>query len=519
MSIPASKDTLHTLSQNIKGTMKEVQNILPTLIELEKRATNNTGSKGTISSLIAHVQNLLLGSYFIIIEIASLVRNLIDTDNDYEKRFYIRWLNHSLFEGYIFFCKKNKEDIDGVWLQTKSEISELKNSSLDNYIKPIDDTLENIKQNYCDWKLRNATAHFSNPLDEYKNLLMFCGNEEKMAQGASSFMSLHMKISQFCTILIAILQNILPKQDFAAKIIVNRNKTNSIIAFINNKVFEACNGNEQLHLVLNKTLDNCTKELNNCDKYITTISRIDAFTLSQSIKFKQREMLPMLHQLCLIRMTIAFMKGDLVCSVKSYLHSEDNIERASNLRRINLAETAILTKLYGYNESKRALSLWAKLQEYNNDSFDQETCKIELELKNITGEFNSHKRNLDTHYREGEKLNIVERYEEYGQMIHEEELLRCTKLINLCNDIDVYTVYVIDSYKKNLDIELENDKKRRFDMSKRLHNLINQSENSEENKDTLRRILDQKEKQIDDMFEELPSSTKEAIEKRDKNNL
>jgi hypothetical protein len=141
---------------------------------------------------------------------------------------------------------------------------------------------------------------------------------------------------------------------------------------------------------LNKTLDNCTKELNNCDKYITTISRIDAFTLSQSIKLKQREMLPVLHQLCLIRMTIAFMKGDLTCSVKSYLHSEDNMERASNLRRINLVETAIITKLYGYNKSNIALSLWTKLQEYNNGSFDQdqETCKIELELKNITGGFN-----------------------------------------------------------------------------------------------------------------------------------
>ncbi len=517
MSIPASKHTLQTLSQNIKGTMKEVQNILPILVELEKCATNNTGSKGTISSLIAHIQDLLLGSYFIIIEIASLVRNLIDTDNDYEKRFYIRWLSHSLFEGYVFFCKKDKENIDGVWLQTKSEISELKNSSLDNYIKQIDDTLENIKQNYCDRKLRNATAHFNNPLDEYKNLLMFCGNEEKMAQGASSFMALHMKIYQFCTKLIAIVHNILPKQDFAAKIIVNRNKTNSIIAFINNKVFEACNGNEQLHLVLNNTLHNCTKELNNYYKYITT--KIDISPLSQSIKLKLREMLPVLHQLCLIRMTIAFMKGDLACSVKSYLHSEDNMERASNLRRINLVETAIITKLYGYNKSNRALSLWAKLQEYNHDSVDQETSKIELELKNITGEFNSHKRNLDTHYREREKLNIVERYEEYGQMIHKKELLRCTKLINLCNDIGVYTVYVINSYKKNLDLELENDKKRRFDMFKRLHNLINQSENSEENKDTLRRILDQKEKQIDDMFEELPSSTKEAIEKRDKNNL
>ena len=32
MSIPASKHTLQTLSQNIKGAMKEVQNILPIIL-------------------------------------------------------------------------------------------------------------------------------------------------------------------------------------------------------------------------------------------------------------------------------------------------------------------------------------------------------------------------------------------------------------------------------------------------------------------------------------------------------
>ncbi|MFA5433266.1 MAG: hypothetical protein WC319_10445 [Candidatus Paceibacterota bacterium] len=109
MSVPASKSTLKSLSQNIKDTMEEIQCLMPTLVEIEKRAVQNTGPNGTISSLVAHIQDLSLGSHFIISEKISLFRSLIDTDNVYEKRFYMKWLNHSFCEAYVYFCKRMME--------------------------------------------------------------------------------------------------------------------------------------------------------------------------------------------------------------------------------------------------------------------------------------------------------------------------------------------------------------------------------------------------------------------------
>lgn len=103
MSVPVSKNTLKSLSQNIKDTMEEVKCLMPTLVELEKRAVQNAGPNGTINSLVAHIQDISLGSHFIVSEMMSLFRSLIDTDNVYEKRFYMKWLNHSFFESYPIF--------------------------------------------------------------------------------------------------------------------------------------------------------------------------------------------------------------------------------------------------------------------------------------------------------------------------------------------------------------------------------------------------------------------------------
>jgi hypothetical protein len=86
MSEPPSKSTLRSLSQNMKDTMEEVQCLMPTLVELEKCAAQNARSNGTISSLLAHIQDLSLGSHFIVSEMMSLFRSLIDTDNVYEKK-------------------------------------------------------------------------------------------------------------------------------------------------------------------------------------------------------------------------------------------------------------------------------------------------------------------------------------------------------------------------------------------------------------------------------------------------
>lgn len=496
MLVPASKNTLKSLSQNIKDTMEEVQCLMPTLVELKKRAAQNAGPNGTISSLVAHIQDLSLGSHFIVSEMMSLFRSLIDTDNVYEKRFYMKWLNQSFFESYVYFSKKDDgKDVDGVWLQIKPEISTLQNPVLDSYLKLIDKALDDIRQSHFDRELRNATAHFNAPQDEYKNLLMY-KDEDNIAKGVSSFMYLHMRMSQLCTILTAILLQIIPKQDT----ITSESKTdnnNHFCTLLNDKLSEAFNRNDKLNLALNETIAQSAKELDDDNKCLNTVYKAKDFASSHGIEFKQYDVM---HQLVLIRMTVAFMKGDLACSVKSYLHSEDNMERASNLRRINLVETAIFTRLYGYNEIKQTSSLWAKLRKFDGSFSDDETRNIESKLKEITKELDNYNRNLNTHYREGEKLNIVERYELYSNQHHADAMVHCLELVKLCKDMDVYTMHVLDRYKRNLAIESEKERKDRHDMFEKICNLVCNSKSSDEIKQQFKKMMDQSERQINDLF-------------------
>jgi len=223
---------------------------------------------------------------------------------------------------------------------------------------------------------------------------------------------------------------------------------NNFSTLFNNQLSKAFNRNNELKLKLNKIIYTCTKNLDNDNKLINGTYNLKNFLLSKGIEFKHYDVI---IQIILIKMTIAFMQCDLACTLKSYLHSEDNIERASNLRRINLIETSILTKLYGYNKQAQASSLWAKLHAFDKNFSDDETRKIDSKLKEITKELDSNNRNLNTHYRESEKLNIIKLYERYNNQNHAEILTHYLKLMKLCKNMNLYIMHVIDRYK-TLDI-------------------------------------------------------------------
>lgn len=496
MSLPASKNKLESLSQSIKVNLEEVQSLIPMLVEQKKSAEKNAGLMGTISSLIINIQDVTLGSCFIITEIMSLMRCLIDTKNEFEKRYYIKWLNHSFCEAYVYFNKKEDgKDVDGVWLQLKSEIKAFQTPVLTSNIKLIDQVLEDIEKKYCNWELRRATSHFNEPQDEFIEVAN-CNNEDRITKGVSSFLSLHMKITELCSNLTTVLLQLIPKHEFT----INANKTNEDKHFIdlfNNKLSEAFNKDDKLISVLNETIAKCAKELDGSYKSVNLVRNAKDYALSNKIELKQFDVM---YQLAQIRMTVAFMKGDLACSIKSYLHSENNTERASNLRRINLVETAILTKLYGYNEIRRTSSLWVKLREFDGNFSDDRTQIIEFKLNEITKEYDKNSRNLNTHFREGKKLNIVERYDAYSNMNHADLILHCLELVNLCKDLDHYTMSVLCRQQRNLNKKSENKKKEWLDKFEKMRDISINSNSSVQEKRQIIEMIDKSEQMIEDFF-------------------
>jgi hypothetical protein len=146
---------------------------------------------------------------------------------------------------------------------------------------------------------------------------------------------------------------------------------------------------------------------------------------------------------------ISFMKYDLICSMDNYMKSSSSIEQSICFMRIFRIETSALTHLYGYNDEKRKKSIWNKLKmipEFKKINFSKQ---IEEDFESLVAHFDSKKRNLYTHYRENEKLNISERWQSFNRMNHAEELMQVLRLVTLCENINRYLLLFVSLMSQN----------------------------------------------------------------------
>lgn len=123
MSVPANKQMLNSLKSNCKDTMVELEGIFPAMMELRYRLTtigaDDIDKTNTILALFSKTEDLFMGSHFILHELMSSLRLLLDTTTPYEKRYHIQSINLCLYEAYSYFSG-NKNN--GVWSLLKPMI-------------------------------------------------------------------------------------------------------------------------------------------------------------------------------------------------------------------------------------------------------------------------------------------------------------------------------------------------------------------------------------------------------------
>lgn len=188
MSVPVNKQMLNSLKSNCKDTMVELEGIFPAMMELRYRLTtigaDDIDKTNTILALFSKTEDLFMGSHFILHELMSSLRLLLDTTTPYEKRYHIQSINLSLCEAYNYFSG-NKSN--GVWILLKSMIVVLDNPILHSYVTIIDRELTKLRTEYCDKDMRNSTAHFDEPIKRYKSVCSIT-EEDKYCKGVSQFM-------------------------------------------------------------------------------------------------------------------------------------------------------------------------------------------------------------------------------------------------------------------------------------------------------------------------------------------
>lgn len=499
MSVPASRLTLNSLKSICKDAMVELEGILPAMTELRYLLTTAGADEGdkknTLLALFSKTDDLLMGSHFILHELMSSLRLLLDTSIPYEKRYHIQSINLSLCEAYNYFYGKRS---NGVWSLLKPMILALENPILNSYVTIIDRELVKLETEYCDNQMRNSTAHFDEPIKRYKSIYSIT-EEDKYCRGVSQFMLIHVNISQVSTIIFAIISQIIPKNSSPeVKKETHGTPTFDIKTFIEKSVAEKFFSDERLASVSGQSLEVVSNSIDSL--YSNHLRCIELNDFSVTLNAELPTSARTIHQLVLLRMMIAFIRCDLTCAIRAYMNSESSVERSLHLRKIYLIEVSALTHLYGYNKEKKSKSLWSQLMALDDESSENESKLLQEKLEELTNLFDSTRRNLYIHFRENEDLNILKRYEAYKELDQVSEMIKSLDLLHLCEKVESYTMSVLSRIEKKGQQKSREQQDYFHTMFENMRTKIINSKSSEEKKARTIAMLDEVEKKLTDLF-------------------
>ena len=497
MRTPASKQSINSLMQITRDSMTELEAVLPAMMKLRTQLSiigaDDIEKTDTILAFFSKVEDFFIGSHFILHELMASFRLLLNTSIVYEKRYHIQSINLCICEAYNYFLG-NKNN--GVWSLLKPYILSLDNPILQSYVLIIDNELEKLGINHCDKVMRNSTAHYDKPIKRY-DLLNSITDEDIYCKTVSQFMLIHLRISQISTIVFAIISQITPNK--AQENIEQVKPTLDIKAFAEEKLAEKFSSNEELANISSESLTKVSGNIDSIYNNHLKMSGVKEYFEAKIIQ--QPTSLEIFHQLILLHMMVGFIRCDLICAIRAYINSKSSIERSLHLRRIYLIEVSALTHLYGYNNGKKVESLWGKLMSIDIDTNESELTSLHQKLDELTSDLDCTRRNLYTHFREDEELNIVKRYEAYKELNQIAEISKAYSLLNLCKDIEGYTMSALTRIGKKEQLKSKEQDDKFNTMFDNLRNMTMASKSPEVTKSQIINMLDEMKEKLTILFD------------------
>lgn len=214
----------------------------------------------------------------------------------------------------------------------------------------------------------------------------------------------------------------------------------NIQELINAKIAESLNHKEKLGVAIEEQIADAWNIIESQKRMFERCEKAILFLESKQLDSTR---LIEIKSLVEIQLTVSFMRYDLACSMSTYLTASSNTEHSIAFMRAYIIETSALSHLYGYNEKHSEKSIWNKIKAIPEFKSISSSNEIENDLKFLTSNANSTKRNLYTHYREDAKLNISERWQCANEINHLKELLQMLHLVRLCKNINQFLVSLI----------------------------------------------------------------------------
>ena len=426
--INARKETIEVLIDNSQKLISDFEQLLHN-VELIKSELFNNGLPTNYSQLIFE---LLSGSLLGLYEVCIDLKCMLGTSNVYAKRYHIQMINLSQHEWCVYLRGR---DQNGVLSNLINLHNEKFGSSPD-----LDKILEQIGLlgKKCSIELRNMTAHYDKPYVMYKKLITINDEEVYVKRIGDQFL-IHEMIFKYVS---PFIQSI--SQTLSIRGIDSLKKRTlgslNIQELINAKIAESLNHKEKLGVAIEEQIADAWNIIESQKRMFERCEKAILFLESKQLDSTR---LIEIKSLVEIQLTVSFMRYDLACSMSTYLTASSNTEHSIAFMRAYIIETSALSHLYGYNEKHSEKSIWNKIKAIPEFKSISSSNEIENDLKFLTSNANSTKRNLYTHYREDAKLNISERWQCANEINHLKELLQMLHLVRLCKNINQFLVSLI----------------------------------------------------------------------------
>jgi uncharacterized membrane-anchored protein YhcB (DUF1043 family) len=402
-------------------------------------------------------------------------------------------MNLSLCEAYYYFGGHTN---DGVWSLLKPMILVLNSATLNSFVEKIDNELIILREEHCDIQMRHSAAHYNKPIERYKNINDIT-EEDKYCKAASQFMLIHTYILQVSKGIIDIIKRIAPKnEESSAKPMIHIFDAK---AFVENDMAIKLSSNEQIARLSGESLIKTSDSIDFLYKRHLMYEGVKKFITSKNIQLSESIETP--HKLLMLRMMAGFIRCDLTCAIRAYLNSKYSMERSLQLRRIFLIEVSALTHLYGYNKETKTKSLWMQLVVIDIEGDEKERVSLQSKLEELTSNYDAYRRNLYTHFREGETLNIQKRCEAYRKLNHLNEINKALEFIQLCKEIEDYTVLRLRQIEKKEQQKSKELREKYRTMDEKIRNNIKNSKLSEAMKAQVIMMIDDMERNYLHYFE------------------
>lgn len=362
--IPASKETIASLTKNIGKTIEELYialkqdfAILSTLDE----------SMPNIYSITLDIQICIR---FILIDIGVSCRALFQTNYAYEKRFHLKNVLASISEGFKAIMNFGKSRKYALWNLLEEELIHIGNSDLIDDFKKIKLQLIEFGDKRIDKDIRDFTLHYDDAMIKVFEKTASLNSEEDTMKLLCEFWALLQDMLKFTYVLDEYIQanTGLSKPNEAINVHLDVNHDHNVIKLlIDNK--------GKLESAISKVLPKATSQLDDMANHYFRLQKIRKYIKEEAPCIIEFPELNNLETLANHELLIRFMALDLASVINAYLHSDSDIEASLNLRRVVVIKTSTLVHLYGYDEREQEKSVWKSIQSFI--PLDDETLKAE----------------------------------------------------------------------------------------------------------------------------------------------